>query len=111
MIGLLGRQRTFLEFLLTSVKDTQLETLESLPLPCISLKKLEKWQLLDDRKVVGETLSTACYLPESFIASLFFAWKYESDFSSGILSNAKVGGDNCHRGSVVLGSMLGIQTN
>lgn len=84
------------------------ETMESLPLPCLSLKKLKKWQSLDDRKVVGETLSTACYLPESFVASLFFAWKYESDFSSGILSNAKVGGDNCHRG-VVAGSMLGIQ--
>ena len=37
---------------------------------------------MPDRKVVGETLSTACYLPESFTAALYFAWKYSDDFFS-----------------------------
>jgi ADP-ribosylglycohydrolase len=59
--------------------------------------------------VVGETLSTACYLPESFTASLYFAWKYFDDFSLAVLANAKAGGDNCHRG-VVVGSIVGMQT-
>lgn len=68
--------------------------------------KLDNWANMDDRVVVGSILSPACYLPASFTASLFFAWKYADDFSGGILANAKVGGDNCHRGSVV-GSLLG----
>ena len=53
------------------------------------------------------TLSTACYLPESFTASLYLAYKYWDDFTLAILSNAKVGGDNCHRG-VVVGSVVGM---
>jgi ADP-ribosylglycohydrolase len=64
---------------------------------------------MPDRKVVGEILSPACYLPESFTAALYFAWKYSDDFSLAILANAKVGGDNCHRG-VVVGSIVGMQT-
>ena len=64
---------------------------------------------MPDRKVVGETLSTACYLPESFTAALYFAWKYSDDFSLAVLANAKVGGDNCHRG-VVVGSIVAMQT-
>ena len=64
---------------------------------------------MPDRKVVGEILSSACYLPESFTAALYFAWKYSDDFSLAVLANAKVGGDNCHRG-VVVGSVVGMQT-
>ncbi|HAD21929.1 MAG TPA: ADP-ribosylglycohydrolase, partial [Opitutae bacterium] len=52
---------------------------------------------------------TACYLPESFVAALHFAWKYHDDFSMAVLANAKAGGDNCHRG-VVLGSIVAMQT-
>jgi hypothetical protein len=48
----------------------------------------------------------ACYLPESFTASLYLCWKYADDFSAGILANAHCGGDNCHRGAVV-GALLG----
>ena len=84
-------------------------TLTSLRLSDIPLRKIKLWENLPDRKVVGSILSPACYLPESFAAALFFAWKYSDDFSLAVLSNAKVGGDNCHRG-VIVGSMLAMQT-
>lgn len=67
--------------------------------------QLDTWSALDDRMVVGRHLTTACYLPESFVASLYFAWKYHDDFSAGIMANARCGGDNAHRGAVV-GSLL-----
>ena len=60
----------------------------------------------NDRHVVGSQLTTACYLPDSFSASLYFAWKYHDDFYKGIHANAICGGDNCHRGAVV-GALLG----
>ena len=85
--------------------DSIQETISQLSLPGVSIKKLLKWEKLEDRRVVGDTLSTACYLPESFLASLHFAWKYHDDFSAAVLANARVGGDNCHRG-VVLGSII-----
>jgi len=68
-------------------------------------EKLETWTEFPDRAVVGRHLSPACYLPESFTASLYLVWKYADDFSAGILANARCGGDNCHRGAVV-GSLL-----
>ena len=83
------------------------KVLAELPIPGVSVSKFMNWVDLPDRVVVGEKLSTACYLPESFVASLYFAWKYDDDFSLGLLQNAKVGGDNCHR-AVVVGGVLGI---
>lgn len=68
--------------------------------------QFDVWSAHDDRIVVGRHLTPACYLPESFSASLFLAWKYQSEFKSGIVANALCGGDNCHRGAVV-GSILG----
>jgi hypothetical protein len=38
--------------------------------------------------------------------SLYLAWKHHDNFGAGVLANAMVGGDNCHRGAVV-GSLLG----
>lgn len=67
--------------------------------------QLDTWAHLEDRVVVGRHLTTACYLPESWIASLYLAWKYHDDFSAGVIANAKCGGDNAHRG-VVVGSLL-----
>ena len=84
-------------------------TLQTLRLSNIPLTSIKKWEAMPDRKVVGEILSSACYLPESFTAALYFAWKYSDDFSLAVLANAKVGGDNCHRG-VVVGSVVGMQT-
>lgn len=68
--------------------------------------KLEKLAGKEDRDIIGRTFSPACYLPESFTASLALAWKYADDFTGGILANARCGGDSCHRGAVV-GSLLG----
>ena len=73
--------------------------------PWVSEKSLERWADSTDRAVVGQQYSPACYLPDSFKASLYLAWKYADDFSEGILANARVGGDNCHRGAVI-GSLL-----
>ena len=81
--------------------------LRELPIPGVSVSKFMNWVDLPDRVVVGEKLSTACYLPESFVASLYFVWKYHDDFSLALLQNAKCGGDNCHR-AVVVGGILGI---
>ena len=73
----------------------------------VSRGALDTWSQLEDRDVVGRHLTTACYLPESFTASLYLAWKYHEDFTAGILANARCGGDNAHRGAVV-GALLGV---
>ena len=68
--------------------------------------QFDTWSNFPDRAVVGRHLSTACYLPEAFTASLYLSWRHASDFSAGIRANALCGGDNCHRGAVV-GALLG----
>jgi ADP-ribosyl-[dinitrogen reductase] hydrolase len=68
--------------------------------------QFDTWSNFPDRTVVGRQLSTACYLPEAFTASLYLCWKYAANFRDGILANARCGGDNCHRGAVV-GALLG----
>jgi ADP-ribosyl-[dinitrogen reductase] hydrolase len=68
--------------------------------------QLDTWSRFDDRAVIGKHLTMACYLPESFTASLYLCWKYADNFSGGILANAHCGGDSCHRGAVV-GALLG----
>ena len=84
------------------------ESLTNLSLSGISVRQLQKFEAMEDRVVVGEKLSTACYLPESLLASCHFAWKYHDDFSKAVFSNALVGGDNCHRG-VVVGAIVASQ--
>jgi len=71
----------------------------------ISGTKAEKWSTQPDDHVIGQRFSPACYIAESMPASLYLAWKYHDDFDAGIVANAMVGGDNCHRGAVV-GSLL-----
>lgn len=66
-----------------------------------SAAEFEAWSCLDDRTVVGEVTSRASYLPESYSAALYLAYKYASDFTGGILANAYCGGDSCHRGAIV----------
>jgi ADP-ribosyl-[dinitrogen reductase] hydrolase len=65
------------------------------------------WLGQPDEKVIGERFSPACYIAEAMPASLYLTWKYHDDFSAGIIANAMVGGDNCHRGAVV-GGLLGM---
>jgi ADP-ribosyl-[dinitrogen reductase] hydrolase len=72
----------------------------------ISGRKAESWSRQPDEEVVGRRFSPACYIAEAMPASLYLAWKYHEDFVAGIVANAMVGGDNCHRGAVV-GSLLG----
>ena len=72
----------------------------------ISGNKAEEWTRQPDTRVIGERFSPACYIAESMPASLYLVWKYHDDFDAGIIANAMVGGDNCHRGAVV-GSLLG----
>ena len=73
----------------------------------ISSAKVSRWIKEPDQVVVGQRLSPACYIPDAFPAALYLAWKYADDFSAGICANAQVGGDSCHRGSVV-GALLGL---
>ncbi len=71
----------------------------------ISGTKAEKWTDQPDTYIIGQRFSPACYIAESMPASLYLCWKYHQNAELGILSNAMVGGDNCHRGAVV-GSLL-----
>lgn len=73
----------------------------------IAPQRLPDWSQEDDREVVGLRLSPACYIDQAFPAALYLAWKYHDDFTAGVTANARVGGDNCHRGAVV-GSLLGL---
>jgi len=56
--------------------------------------------------LIGERLSLACYIKDALPAALHLSWKYADDFSSGIIANARCGGDNCHSASVG-GALLG----
>tara|TARA_B110000495_G_C22898734_1_gene524385 strand:- start:653 stop:967 length:315 start_codon:yes stop_codon:yes gene_type:complete len=67
--------------------------------------KATDWARQPDRVIIGRKLSPACYIDQSFPASLYLAWKYHDDFPAAVIANAMVGGDNCHRGAVV-GSLV-----
>ena len=82
------------------------KALDSHAKPWASSGQFDTWTHFSDRTVIGRQLTMACYLPESFTASLYLCWKYAEDFSAGIIANAYCGGDNCHRGAVV-GALLG----
>ena len=71
-----------------------------------SKRKAEQWSREPDEVVIGHRVSPACYIADAFPASLYLAWKYAADFEAGVIANANVGGDNCHRGAVV-GALLG----
>ncbi|MDB4265312.1 ADP-ribosylglycohydrolase family protein [bacterium] len=70
-----------------------------------STRKATDWSRQPDRSVIGQRFSPACYIAQAFPASLYLAWKYHDDLPGAIIANAKVGGDNCHRGAVV-GSLV-----
>lgn len=71
-------------------------------------RKFTQWSKEPDEVVIGQRLSPACYIKDSFPAALYLSWKYAKDFSSGIIANTHCGGDNCHRGAVV-GALLGFE--
>jgi len=72
----------------------------------ISRRKVAQWSREPDEAVIGERLSTACYIGDAMAASLYLAWKYADDFEAGLVANTNLGGDNCHRGAVA-GALLG----
>lgn len=74
----------------------------------ISERKFDHWSKDADETVIGRILSPACYIQDAFAASLYLVVKYQGDFRAGVLANAQVGGDNCHRGAVV-GALLGVE--
>jgi ADP-ribosyl-[dinitrogen reductase] hydrolase len=69
-------------------------------------KKFEAWARRPDEEVIGGILSPACYLEDSFPASLYLAWKYADDLEAALVANTNLGGDNCHRG-IVVGALVG----
>ena len=74
----------------------------------VQFSKLESLLEKDDHDVIGPHFSPACYIKESFPASIYLALKYHDDYQAGLIANAMVGGDNCHRGAVV-GALLGAE--
>ncbi|PXA05045.1 ADP-ribosylglycohydrolase [Coraliomargarita sinensis] len=99
-----GRAFTRMLHALASGTDLRAAIIENAS-ECVSEGQLDTWAQFEDRDVVGRYLTTACYLPDSFTASLYLAWKYHDDFSAGVIANARCGGDNAHRGAVV-GALL-----
>jgi ADP-ribosylglycohydrolase len=67
---------------------------------------LIRW--LDDRDeiVVGNRLSSACYVEDAIPATIYLALKYHHDVQAGLIANTNLGGDNAGRGAV-LGALLG----
>jgi ADP-ribosylglycohydrolase len=82
------------------------ESIEKFGNGWVGRRKLETWAARADEEVVGSILSPACYLQDSFPASLFLAWKYANSLESALVANTNLGGDNCHRG-IVVGALLG----
>ena len=72
----------------------------------VGRKKFEAWAARPDEEVIGAILSPACYLEDSFPASLYLAWKYADDLEAALVANTILGGDNCHRG-IVVGALVG----
>lgn len=65
-----------------------------------------RWLDLADETVVGEILSSACYVDQSVPAVLYLAMKYAQRPEEGLIANTNLGGDNAYRGAV-LGALLG----
>lgn len=61
----------------------------------------------DDNDIIGGVYSKACPISDSWPSLLYLAYKYKDDSKSALLANTNVGGENCHRGSV-LGVILGL---
>lgn len=82
------------------------ESIEKFGNGWVGRKKLEAWAARPDAEVIGTVLSPACYLEDSFPASLYLAWKYAEDLETALVVNTNLGGDNCHRG-IVVGALVG----
>jgi len=72
-----------------------------LDLPALISKKC------DDREVIGQLYSSACYIDGAWPGILYLLYKYWDQPEAALLANTNLGGDNVHRGAV-LGVLLGL---
>jgi len=63
--------------------------------------------LSEDKKVVGDRFSLACYITDSWPSACYLAARHYSNPKRALLINTNLGGENAHRGSV-LGTLLGL---
>lgn len=61
----------------------------------------------NDRSVIGQIFSPACYISDSWPGVLYLTYKYADSLLEGLIANTNLGGDNVHRGAV-LGVLLGL---
>jgi ADP-ribosylglycohydrolase len=81
-------------------------TAHSLGFPVAKVVERVQRDRLSDLQVIGNILSPACYIDQSFPAVLYLTARYEDDFEAAMVANTNVGGDSCHRGAV-LGALMG----
>ena len=72
----------------------------------VNFKKLMEKNVADE-EVIGGVFSKACYIDDSWPSILFLLQKYVADPEHALLANTNLGGENCHRGSV-LGILVGL---
>lgn len=99
--------RDLAKMLIATLNGTPLrESIEKFANGRVGPRKLRDWSERPDHEIVGGVFSPACYLEDSFPASLFLAWKYADDPGAALIANTNLGGDNCHRG-IVIGALTG----
>ncbi len=81
-------------------------TAQSLGFPVTKVVERVRRDQLSDLHVIGNLLSPACYIDQSFPAVLYLLARYEGDIEAALVANTNVGGDNCHRGAI-LGALMG----
>jgi hypothetical protein len=74
----------------------------------LDLQKLSE-KAFGDNEVVGGKFSKACYIEDSWCSLLYLAYKYVRRPDQALFANTNLGGENCHRGSV-LGVITGLAT-
>lgn len=67
-----------------------------------------KWLTEADERVVGQRLSTACYVESSIPAVVYIALKYHDKPEEALIASTNLGGDNAGRGAV-LGALVGAE--
>ncbi len=65
---------------------------------------------VDDNDIIGGVFAKACPIKDSWPSLLYLAYKYTADSKAALLANTNVGGENCHRGSV-LGVIAGLSSS
>jgi ADP-ribosylglycohydrolase len=89
----------------TPLRETISNTMERQENPLLGLPLLQ-WLDDPDEMVIGQRLSTACYVEDSVPAVVYLAFKYHDNIERALIVNTNLGGDNVHRGAV-LGALLG----